>query len=505
MRGMRTVPRHRVTSCNGAPVRPDGDFVLYWMIATRRADWSFALDRAVEHATELRRPLLILEALRCDHAWASDRVHRFVLDGMADNARRIGRTAALYHPFVERARGEGRGLVEALAARACVVVTDDVPFFFFPRMVAEAASRIGVRLEKVDSLGLLPFRAATVAFPSAYAFRRFLQKSLRPHLEDFPSASPLEGARIPRMGALPREVVARWPAADQDLLASSPAAIARLPIDHGVPPSPLRGGPGAASARLREFLDERLPRYAEDRSHPDRDGGSGLSPYLHFGHLSPHAILAQLALREGWSTADLSESAAGKRTGWWGMSASAEAFLEQLVTWRELGANFCALRADHFAYASLPPWAARTLAEHATDPRPVLYDRRRLEEAATHDEVWNAGQTQLRRDGVLHNYVRMLWGKKILEWSASPEEALDVMIDLNNRWALDGRDANSYSGIFWVLGRYDRPFPDRPVLGTLRPMSSKNTVRKLDLGEYLRRFGPRHPGELPRSGPGTVC
>jgi len=292
------------------------------------------------------------------------------------------------------------------------------------------------------------------------------------------------------MEALPAEILARWPSAMPE--------IATLPIDHGVAPAPLDGGASEGTRRLRAFLDERLSGYAETRSHPDDDTASGLSPYLHFGHLSPHAVLAELAVREGWSASDVSSACTGQRTGWWGMSASAEAFLDQLVTWRELGANFCAVRADYDRYASLPEWALRTLAAHASDPRPVRYDLRRLEAADTHDEVWNAGQRQLRRDGTLHNYVRMLWGKKILEWSASPEEALDVMIELNNRFALDGRDANSYSGIFWVLGRYDRPFPpERPIFGYVRYMSSENTLRKLRAREYLRRFRPREGVESP--------
>jgi deoxyribodipyrimidine photo-lyase len=262
-----------------------------------------------------------------------------------------------------------------------------------------------------------------------------------------------------------------------------------------VPPVTFPGGASAAERALTAFLDDRLARYLEHRGDPDRAGTSGLSPYLHFGHLSVHAVLAELTVRESWSTSDLSSSAGGRRTGWWGMSPQAEAFLDQLVTWRELGANFCAGRADHDRFDSLPPWAIRTLAEHAGDPRPKAYRRSTLESASTHDELWNAAQRQLVQEGGIHNYLRMLWGKKILEWSPSPPEALDVMIELNNRWALDGRDPNSYSGIFWVLGRYDRAWgPERPIFGTVRYMSSANTARKLHVKEYMRRFSPTGSG-----------
>jgi deoxyribodipyrimidine photo-lyase len=167
-----------------------------------------------------------------------------------------------------------------------------------------------------------------------------------------------------------------------------------------------------------------------------------------------------------------------------------EGFLDQLVTWRELGFNTCWHRPDHDRYETLPDWARRTLARHAGDPRQHLYTTDQLAAAATHDPLWNAAQRQLVREGRLHNYLRMLWGKKILEWTTEPREALEVMLELNNRYALDGRDPNSTSGIFWVLGRYDRPWgPERPVFGTVRYMSSANTARKVSVRAYLERYG----------------
>jgi len=171
------------------------------------------------------------------------------------------------------------------------------------------------------------------------------------------------------------------------------------------------------------------------------------------------------------------------------MSRSAETFLDQLITWRELGYNMCAHMPLYDRYESLPAWSQESLDRHRKDPRPYLYGLERFENAETHDPLWNAAQMQLKREGRLHNYLRMLWGKKILEWSRSPEGALDIMIHLNNKYALDGRNPNSYSGIFWILGRYDRPWaPERPVLGRIRYMSSDNTRRKLRLKQYLSRY-----------------
>ncbi|MGD9857196.1 MAG: deoxyribodipyrimidine photolyase, partial [Planctomycetaceae bacterium] len=221
------------------------------------------------------------------------------------------------------------------------------------------------------------------------------------------------------------------------------------------------------------------------------DATSGLSPYLHFGHLAAHEVFSRIAERERWSPAALGDATKGSRSGWWGMSAESESFLDELVTWRELGFNRCCLSDDFDRYESLPDWALRTLADHAGDPRVHVYTLDQFESAATHDDLWNAAQRQLTGEGRLHNYLRMLWGKKILEWSSSPQEALDLMIELNNKYAVDGRDPNSYSGIFWVLGRYDRAWgPERPVFGKVRYMSSENTRRKLRLTEYLERYGP---------------
>jgi deoxyribodipyrimidine photo-lyase len=473
---------------NDRPVRPEREIVLYWMIAARRLDFNFALERAVAWCRSLGRPLVILEALRCGYRWASDRHHRFVLDGMADHRRRLEGGPALYHPYVEASPGEGRGLLEALGRHACVVVTDDWPCFFHPRMVGAAARRLGVRLEAVDSNGLLPMRATSRVFLTAQSFRRFLQGELPTHLRRLPSEDPLAGDLLPPPAGLPGGIADRWPAAGEELLSPGGGGLARLPIDHGVPPVPYRGGPEAGAAVLASFLEERLPGYSTGRSDPDAHAASGLSPWLHFGHVSAHRVFGALASRERWTGDRLSGGADGRRSGWWGMGEDAEAFLDQLVTWRELGLNRCALTDDYDRYDSLPPWARDTLEVHAADPREHVYDLRTFEEAATHDELWNAAQRQLRTEGRIHNYLRMLWGKKILEWTEHPRDALRIMLHLNDRWAVDGRDPNSYSGIFWCLGRYDRGWPQRPVFGKVRSMSSEATRRKVALEGWLERW-----------------
>ena len=491
------VPPLRVTACNQAPVHESGEYVLYWMIAARRTGWNFGLERAADWARHLGKPLLVLEALRCDYPWASDRFHHFVIQGMAINARRLAKTRATYYPYVEPRPGQGKGLVEALAKRAAVVVTDEFPSFFLPRMVKTAGERLPVRLEQIDSNGLLPLRATDRVFLRAVDFRRFLQQTLPRHFEEVPRKNPLAHARIPWLDGPPTAIVRRWPVADIGALTAGAGALAALPIDHSVSPLDFDGGSDAASQALSLFLDRRLDRYAEGRRDVIDRATSELSPYLHFGHISAHEIFAAITTREGWNPSRVFHKATAARCGWWGMSEEAEAFVDQLLTWRELGYNMSWQRDDYNRYRSLPAWARQSLEEHASDPREHIYTLVELEQAATHDELWNAAQRELVRDGRIHNYLRMLWGKKILKWSQAPSEALAAMIELNNKYAVDGRNPNSYSGIFWCLGRYDRAWgPERPIFGKIRYMTSGSTRRKLDAKSYIAAYGAKPQGKI---------
>jgi deoxyribodipyrimidine photo-lyase len=267
--------------------------------------------------------------------------------------------------------------------------------------------------------------------------------------------------------------------------------VSGINLDHDVSVVSLQGGTQPAEGILQLFLEERLPVYHEKHNEPEEEGTSGLSPYLHFGHISVYQVFHELAEMEDWFFHRLSENTKGSKKGWWGMSAAAEAFLDELVTWRELGFNMCWQWRNYDRYVSLPQWARTTLEAHAGDERPYRYGMKDFETAKTHDPLWNAAQMQLFKEGKIHNYLRMLWGKKILEWSDSPQKALDIMIHLNNKYALDGRDPNSYSGIFWILGRYDRAWgPERPIFGKIRYMSSKNTARKFKVTKYIEKYSP---------------
>jgi deoxyribodipyrimidine photo-lyase len=332
----------------------------------------------------------------------------------------------------------------------------------------------------------MPLASPGRAFTTARAIRAHLQRTLPEHLRAWPERAPLDRLPPAPTPALSQAVTRRWTFADAAALNGT--GLRALPIDHTVAPAEIRGGTQAARDRLTAFVAEGLSRYVEDHSQPERDATSRLSPWLHFGHISVHEIFSAVASRERWTTRRLNGSARGAREGWWKMSGSAEAFLDELITWRELAFNTCEFLPDYRSFDSLPDWARSTLDRHRRDRR-IRYEFDVLDDAATHDELWNAVQRQLRRDGWFHGYMRMLWGKKILEWSATPEAALDTMERLMNRYSLDGRDPNSWAGYTWVLGRYDRPWPEREIFGTVRYMSSANTARKLRVKNYMKMYG----------------
>jgi deoxyribodipyrimidine photo-lyase len=253
--------------------------------------------------------------------------------------------------------------------------------------------------------------------------------------------------------------------------------ISRMDIDRGVPAvSPwFKGGTREAKKRLRRFLRRDLAHYDANSNQPQTDRISHLSPYLHFGQISPVYIASQV-------------KASGQ-----GLGIDRAAFLEQLIVRRELALNFVHYTDDYDRYTCLPQWARKTLADHARDRRPALYDRPALEAAQTHDPYWNAAMLEMKHTGFMHNYMRMYWGKKILEWTQEPEEAFNTTLALNNKYFLDGRDPNSYAGVAWIFGLHDRPWPQRPIFGKVRYMAASGLERKCDIRAYVQKVIRRIP------------
>lgn len=487
---MHSVPAERISMVNELPIQDPGRYVLYWMRAARRPFWNFSLQHAVQRALKLQRPLLIVETLACDELYANLRHHHFALDGMADNARQFANKNVAYQPFVEQQPGQIGELLTQLSRKACLLVTDEHPLLEQRQRLSELAKALPICIEAIDGNGILPLREADRDFTTAYSFRRFLQRKLAGHLLTMPLVDPLAEIQLPRLKKQPKILSKAESTFNESLLSGQRNSLCQLPIDQQVQPVKQSGGYQTAEVLFELFLSDGLPRYVEKRNQPELEITSGLSAHLRWGHISPHQLVQRLLTQESWTPGHLALECRGQRSGWWGLNENSEAFLDQLITWRELGYQLCNRRNDYQQFDSLPEWAQKTLNHHSDDPRPYLYSAEELTAAETHDELWNAAQRQLVREGRMHNYLRMLWGKKILEWSPSPNSALAVMIELNDRFALDGRDPNSYSGIGWCLGRFDRAWgPERPIFGKIRYMSSINTARKVSVKNFLRRYG----------------
>jgi deoxyribodipyrimidine photo-lyase len=243
--------------------------------------------------------------------------------------------------------------------------------------------------------------------------------------------------------------------------------VAICAIDHSVGPSPsYRGGRENGLRRLKKFLGEILPDYDGSRNRPEKDGSSRLSAYLHFGFLSPLEIA--LAVQNAAAPPE-----------------SKEAFLEELIVRRELSYNFTRFNPNYDSLRALPDWAQKTMREHIDDARAFVYTLEELEAGETHDELWNAAQREMVETGEIHNYVRMLWGKNVIGWTRSYEEAFAILEHLNNKYCLDGRNPNSYAGILWCFGKHDRPWMERKVFGMMRYMTSASTGKKFDSRQYI--------------------
>jgi deoxyribodipyrimidine photo-lyase len=474
----------RLRRLNEARTNPRGAYVLYWMQASRRLQRNHALDYALLCAAQHAKPLVVYEGLRLDYPWASRRLHRFVLEGMRDNAAAAKATGFTYWPFVEGPERPARGLVAALSRRAALVVTDDFPCFVVPDQTAALVRRAEVPVFAVDSCSVVPL--SLLGPPVAAAAH------LRPRIH-----RAFAEAWAHRAAARPAPPKARGRGLEPPLQPWDPASLeptlASLSFRSDVPP--VAGAPGgsrAARKRLREFVTRRLPGYAEARSVPQSpsDGhASGLSPYLHFGHVSIEEVVgAALSSSGRWTPHELRLDNRGKREGFFHDDPDVNAFLDEALVWRDVGHHWHVTRRrdTESLDRALPAWALATLRAHAADRRAYVYPPEAWEAAETHDPLWNAAQRELVATGTIHNYLRMLWGKKVLEWSRTPEEAYATLVHLNNKYALDGRDPNSWTGILWCFGLFDRPWaPERPVLGVLRYMSSENTARKFDLRPYL--------------------
>ena len=448
----------RVRQLNSAGIHPAGKYVLYWSQMNRRVDSNHALAFTAGLANQLDLPLLFYEGLTCSYPHASDRLHRFILEGVPETEKRLAALGIGYAFYLRRRRSDPNDILYRLAARAAAVVTDDYPVFITARHNPSVAPKLNIPFYAVDSSCIVPMACIEKREYAAYTIRPKIHRLLPRYLKPAP---PVEVRRPFPAG----EILFHTCVTSENI----GGLIASCEIDHSVQPSQsIRGGRSAAEAQLAHFLKQCLSRYAGQRNEPSAHATSGLSPYLHFGQIS--SLEVALAVR--------ADARAHKLI--------ADEFLEELIVRRELAFNFARFAPRVDSLEALPEWARQTMRRHRRDRRDPVYTREQFERAATGDALWNATQKELLLRGTIHGYYRMYWGKKIIQWSPNCEEALDTMIYLHDRYALDGRDPNTYTNILWCFGLHDRPWPERPVFGTLRYMSLEGMRRKTDVDAYIR-------------------
>ena len=455
----------RTSVVSSGPARPDGEFVLYWMRTAVRGHDNPALDAALEAARRLGVPAFVYHALSERYPYASSRHHTFILEGARDVSVELAERGVGYAFHLERSGHRGPWL-KHLADRAALVVTEDMPVEFLDRWTTRVAESTETPVWRVDAACLAPMKQLGRAYDRAFAFRRAAQPLHEAALADVPFAAETPGpAYVPELPFEPIDL------ATADLA----GLVATCDIDHSVGPVPhTRGGSVAGYARWDAFVGRPLDIYDRTRNDPLRFGVSRMSAYLHYGHVSPWRLARDCAARG---------------------SRGAEKYLDELLVWRELAWTFCRYRPEHSTTAALPAWARETLRAHESDPRRALYTWEDLAHSRTDSDLWNAAQASLRVNGELHNNVRMTWGKEVLQWTPNAERALELLVDLNHRYALDGRDPSSYGGILWCLGGLDRPFrPETPVFGAVRARTAASHADRLDVNAWsVVTHRPAHP------------
>jgi deoxyribodipyrimidine photo-lyase len=461
----------RVRQLNEAGWGAEGRYVLYWAQMNRRVESNHALAHAVELANQRDLPVLFYEGLTCSYPNANDRLHTFLLQGVPETGKRLDRLGIGYVFYLRRRTADPDDAVYRLAGNAAALVTDDYPVFIPRQHNSRVPPKLKIPYFAVDSSCIVPMAHFEKQEYAAYTIRPKIRRVLSDYLRPVPPIAPKKrySGPVPDFHTTVTE-------------SNIAKLVASCEIDHSVPPSvDYQGGRAAAEQRLKHFLNNNLRRYAKLNREPSARATSGLSPYLHFGYIA--SLEVALAVRKY-----------ANDHGW-----IADEFLEELIARRELAFNFARFSPKSDSLEALPAWAQATLQKHARDRREYIYSRAQFEHAETHDVLWNATQHELLTRGTIHGYYRMYWGKKIIEWSRTHEEALETMIYLHDRYALDGRDPNTYANILWCFGLHDRPWSERPVFGTVRYMSLDGMRRKTDVDAYIRQV--MAPATMATQGP----
>ena len=452
----RQIREERVRDLNEEDVR-DGDYVQYWMQSSQRAEQNHALEYAVKRANDLGQRLLVVFGLTDDYPEANLRHYAFMLEGLEDAQEALARRGI---KMVVR-RGSPDEVAIDAAKDASLVVTDRGYLRPQRRWRERVAREAGCLVTQVESDVVVPVELASGKQEHA---ARTLRPKIAEYLQDFlveltPTKVEKQSTNLPAEGLDLSNIDEVLDGMDLD---RSVGALGHL----------YKGGTSEAKRLFRRFLKNRFDGYVEHRNQPQTDDVSHMSKYLHFGHISP--IWLALEARQSKTSND-----------------NIESFVEELVVRRELSMNFVFYNEDYDSFSNIPGWAKETLREHKSDEREHVYTRKQLENAETHDEYWNAAMQEMVHTGYMHNYMRMYWGKKILEWSNTPEHAYRTTLCLNNKYFLDGRDPNSYANVAWVFGQHDRGWTERQVFGKVRYMSAGGLKRKTKPDQYVEKVEKR--------------
>ncbi len=446
-----TIQPERIQKLNDKEIR-NGDYVLYWMQGSQRAEYNHALEYAVQQADELSQPLLVAFGLMDDYPEANLRHYHFMLEGLQDVEAALEKRKI---KFVVQ-RGAPDEVALKLSQNASLVVCDRGYLRLQRRWREHVADAAPCKVVQLESDVVVPVELASQKKEHA---ARTLRPRLTKHLERFLVELP---EAKPKHGSLGLDV------SGEDL-SDLGKLLGKLKLEQQVAPVKLfKGGASEAKKVLRAFLQEDFADYTDTRNQPQTSHVSHMSKYLHYGQISPVYVALEVK----------ASGAAQKNT---------ESYLEELIIRRELPMNFVFYEPDYDKYSALPEWAKKTLAEHEGDERSPSYTRAQLEAAETEDPYWNAATREMIHTGYMHNYMRMYWGKKILEWSSSPEVAFETTLYLNNKYFLDGRDANSFANVAWVFGQHDRGWTERAVFGKVRYMSAGGLERKAKPEAYIEK------------------
>jgi deoxyribodipyrimidine photo-lyase len=442
------IQKERIKSLNRKSISK-GAYVLYWMQASQRAEYNHALEYAILEANELHQPVIVFFGITDHFPEGNERHYTFMLEGLRvvkQSLKEKGIQMVILHKSPES------GAVQ-LAKMASLAIVDRGYLKIQKEWRNWAANRMDCPLIQVESDVIVPVEEASPKEEYAAAtIRSKIHKKLRYFLVPLKEGDPIVPSLSMDFDSFDIEDIGK--------------AISKLRIDRSIKKvTSFHGGAKEAQKHLQVFLETKLDRFPELRNDPTVDYLSHMSPYLHFGQISPLSIALKVS-----------------ETG----SPGAEAFLEELIVRRELSMNFVFYNEKYDSFEGAPEWAKKTLKAHQKDKRKYTYNLEELETAQTHDPYWNAAQKEMLFKGKMHGYMRMYWGKKIIEWSKTPEEAFRVALHLNNKYELDGRDPNGFTGVAWCFGKHDRPWGERPTFGNVRYMNDKGLKRKFDADEYVK-------------------